>query len=96
MNEEIKEILDSCRAIFIIDDEGFTVNINDIINNYITNLQEENQKLIKGIQEAISYIKQHCEIVHYENENIDKIGKVEGIPLLNILDKLYELKKEVE
>lgn len=64
--------------------------------NYITNLQKENQKLVKGIQDAISYIKQHCEIVRYESENIDKIGKVEGIPLLNILDKLTELKKEVE
>lgn len=36
-------------------------------------------------KKAIEYIKQHCEIIHYQNENIDKIGKVEGIPLLNIL-----------
>lgn len=39
MKNEIKEILDT--PIFIIDDEGFTVYINDKINDYITSLQEK-------------------------------------------------------
>ena len=43
MNEDIKEILDT--PIFIIDNEGFTIYINDKIENYITNLQKENEQL---------------------------------------------------
>ena len=43
MTEEIKEILDT--PIFMIDNDGFTVYINDKIENYITNLQKENQSL---------------------------------------------------
>ena len=43
MTEEIKEMLDT--PIFIIDNEGFTIYINDKIENYITNLQKENENL---------------------------------------------------
>lgn len=60
-----------------------------LVENLIKQLEEkvkEIDKLNNIINEAIKYIKQHCEIIRYEKENIDKIGKVEGIPLLNILE----------
>ena len=42
--------------------------------------------LQQRIDKAIEYIKENCEIIHYDKENIDKMGKVESIPLLSILE----------
>lgn len=49
--------------------------------------EDEIERLNNIIKEVREYILQHCEIIRFENENIDKVGKVEGIPLLEILDK---------
>lgn len=68
------------------------------INDYsVTFYSPQYQKAIKEIErlnsiikEVREYILQHCEIIRFENENVDKVGKVEGIPLLEILDKVEE------
>lgn len=62
MNEEIKEILDT--PIFIIDNEGFTIYINDKIENYITNLQKENNQHISDIQ-----------VLMNKKENLERLTK---------------------
>jgi hypothetical protein len=52
---------------------------------YVEFLYSEIELYKSRIDKAIEYIKQHCEIVRFEDEGVDMIGKVEGIPLLNIL-----------
>ena len=58
------------------------------------NENKELEKKIDGLITVIDltkqYIKEHCEIVHFEKENVDMIGKVEGIPLLRILERVNE------
>ncbi len=51
---------------------------------------EENERLHNIIKEVREYILQNCEIIRFENEGVDKVGKVEGIPILEILDKEKE------
>lgn len=53
-------------------------------------LRKENDALITVIDLAKKYIKAHCEIVRFEKEHVDMIGKVEGIPLLEILERVNE------
>ena len=66
------------------------VNYNEYKETIEENMKliQENHKLKEIIKEVREYILQHCEIIRFENENIDKVGKVEGIPLLEILDKV--------
>lgn len=59
MTEEIEEILNDDIPIFVIDSDGYTINITETIHNIITNLQQENEKLkqtlhnitINGVEE---------------------------------------------
>lgn len=90
MGDEIKEILDT--PIFIIDDEGFTVYINDKINNYITNLQQDNEKIGKLWREE----EAHCILLQQENEklNDDKRGML--VQLYNANDEKDKIKQENE
>lgn len=100
MNEEIKEILD--RPIFIIDDEDFTVNINDKINNYITNLQEENQKLKEQLnckEYFSSTMPENTEFVILTKNNYDRQQKdlaLENIELKQENEKLNKIIDEWE
>lgn len=59
------------------------------------NENKELEKKIDGLITVIDltkqYIKEHCEIVRLEKENVDMIGKVEGIPLLRILERANEI-----
>ena len=55
---------------------------------YIIDNLKRLQLLENIIKEVREYILQHCEIIRFENENIDKVGKVDGTPLLEILDKV--------
>lgn len=91
MTEEIKEILDT--PIFIIDNEGFTVYINDKIKDYITNLQKENEKLkeiindnmtvyLKGLEDGKDKMKEIFESV-YKQRNEKAIEYIEERKNLN-------------
>ena len=101
LKDEIKEILDS--PIFIIDNEGFTVYINDKINNYITNLQEENENLKKQLncKEIYSnYMPKDTEFIimskaDYERQELDYKSRCEkAIPMLKKLNiKLKDILK---
>jgi vacuolar-type H+-ATPase subunit I/STV1 len=53
MNEEIKEILEELEDCKITKHLNYNLDNKDarVILNYITNLQEENQKLVKVIEE---------------------------------------------
>lgn len=53
-------------------------------------LEKEIDGLVTVIDLAKQYIKSHCEIVCFEKEHKDMIGKVEGIPLLEILERVNE------
>lgn len=53
----------------------------------INELYERIFELEDRIYKAREYILQNCEIIRFENEGVDKVGKVEGIPILEILDK---------
>ena len=61
MNEEIKEILNNDIPIFVIDSDGYTIDITETIHNVITNLQQENEKLKNFITNLISELS-HCEL----------------------------------
>lgn len=92
MNEEIKKILDieNYRNKY-----GYVEDINllpseiDKLLDYITNLQEENQNLINGIDEINKCMKK------YEKTSVDDAKTIITFykQLKNILNKLTELKK---
>lgn len=77
MNNDIKKILDT--PIFIIDNEGFTVYINDTINDYITNLQKEldqyknNWEELKKMFEADEHFEDGC----YCSKILNKMKELE-------------------
>ena len=104
MGDEIKEILDT--PIFIIDDEGFTVYINDKINNYITNLQQDNEKLnddkrgmlvqLYNANDEKDKIKQENEYLKKQNDEKTKIGVADHKYASQMEDKVIELQQENE
>lgn len=71
MNEEIKEILDRIKGHYVLDAEQ-----DMILLNYITNLQEENQKLKEDIEEISTshflLFKRNGKIEE-ENQKLNKI-----------------------
>ena len=50
MNNEIKEILNNDIPMFVIDSDGYTVDITETVHNVITNLQQENEILRKNAE----------------------------------------------
>lgn len=58
-----------------------------VANKYASEMETKVIELNNIIKEVREYILQHCEIIRFEDENVDKVGKVEGIPILEILDK---------
>lgn len=74
MTEEIKEILDT--PIFMIDNDGFTVYINDKINNYITNLQKENDNLKNVMFTGRNYNEVLKSEQDYKSRNKKAIEKI--------------------
>lgn len=64
---------------------GKPINLKEL-NDYINSQQQEIERLNNIIKEVREYILQHCEIIRFENE--DKVGKVDGTPLLEILEKV--------
>lgn len=61
----------------------------DEMVQYACDLEDKICYLRADKKKAIKYIKEHCEIIRFADKNgnwIDKIGKVEGIPLLDILE----------
>lgn len=89
MNEEIKEILDYLKNNTFIPDETkrkYKILHRDEVNrllNYITSLQEENQKLVKVIEE-IKFVFDNPE--NYFSDGCD-CREIE-----DIINKLTELK----
>ena len=90
MNDEIKEILDNLRIYAGREENGFISDIED----YITNLQEENQKLLKicadydkGLNDYNSRIDKAVEYINlyagYDNNFCLDYHELQ--PLLNIL-----------
>ena len=92
MNEDIKEILDNVKKCCDIDkDASFVVyQKQDIVKllNYITNLQEENQKLVKVIGKINKCMKKYAKTSVDDEKTIIEFYK----QLENILNKLTELK----
>ncbi len=84
MNEEIKEILDRIKKHYVLDEEQ-----DIILLNYITNLQEKNKKLNKIIDELENYLKENS--IYYNTSD-----GCQWVNQFKLLDKLTELKKEVE
>ena len=88
MNEEIKEILEKPN-VYIFNDECY-LYFGDYnkLKIYITNLQEENQKLNKIIDELEKFLKEGCDLTCGSGITNEYIYAYE-----NVLDKLTELKK---
>lgn len=82
MTEEIKEILDT--PMFITDNEGFTIYINNKIENYITNLQKENMKLISE-NETIKNIKYTVDETIYKSRNEKAVEYIENDLQISVL-----------
>lgn len=103
MNEEIEKITRNMLFIIIKYGDDFDeLEENEIryqlpykqmekLYDYITNLQEESQNLINGIDEINKCMKK------YEKTSVDDAKTIITFykQLKNILDKLTELKKEV-
>ena len=88
MNDEIKEILENVqKCCEIMEDQNFVVyQKQDILKvlDYITNLQQENERLNNIINELEKYIG--AEWYCFDNESVEfEVAKV-------ILNKLQELK----
>lgn len=75
MTEEIKEILNNDIPMFVIDSDGYTIDITETIHNVITNLQQENEKLKdwnkKLIRDDLEYVNKSFEQNRYKSR-IDK------------------------
>lgn len=64
---------------------SFSVEECELLSDYISDLQRKEYNNSK----AIEYILQNCEIIRTNDEYgnfTDKVGMVEGIPVLNILE----------
>lgn len=87
MAEEIKEILNNDIPIFVIDSDGYTINITETIQNVITNLQQENKAKthqIEVLEEIVNYERNiRNDKLQQENENTKK------------LKERYQLEKEI-
>ena len=55
---------------------------------HCVNYKKEIERLKSIIIEVREYILQHCEIIRDEEKDVDMVGRIEGIPLLEILDKV--------
>ena len=101
MQEEIKEILEELK-----DDKQMCSHCyyrifkddRDKLLDYITNLQEENERLNNIIDELEKYFNEELEnyTIEIENKNKGKLGYTLPIKgeIKNILDKLNELKEK--
>ena len=79
MNDDVKDLISEM-------DRKYLEITTRMLYYQAGSLEQKCDYLEEIIDKAIEYIKQHCEIVKNLKENTDKIGKVEGIPLLNILE----------
>lgn len=87
MNEEIEELLS------IISEGQNSIQLQEI-KKYITNLQEENEKLNKIIDELEKWLKETKKF-NYGFKIKSEYIYVHEFVCKNILNKLTELKKEV-
>jgi len=97
MNEEIKEILAYILSLTYGNESA--IKGADKILNYITSLQEENQKLNKVIDEFEKFCNEEIKEWYkadFGEEIIDNRFKQTLTTYEFILKKLTELKKEVE
>ena len=83
---EISEYKEECMRRFKETQKYQKYDKEDLIDELYEkdNLLQQKENIIKEVRE---YILQHCEIIRDEEKNIDMVGRVEGIPLLEILDK---------
>ena len=93
MNEEIKEIKEILEYISLSSGNKEAIKGANKVLKCITDLQEENQKLNKIIDELEKWLKERINRYEYStgNMNIAAAGTLKAT-----LNKLTELKKEVE
>ena len=84
MNKEIKEILDYINDRIIPNEKW------EAVKDYITNLEQENERLLKTqkmyenkCNKIHNYIIQNCEIIRHKD--YDEVGKVNGGHILTLL-----------
>lgn len=86
-----KSFYERCKKVVAELDLSYEQGIaRDVILNELDLLEKQAEDYQKRFNKAVKYIKEHCEIVRFEKENVDMIGKVEGIPLLRILERVNE------
>ena len=86
-----KSFYERCKKVVAELDLSYEQGIaRDVILNELDLLEKQAEDYQKRFNKAVKYIKEHCEKVRFEKENVDMIGKVEGIPLLRILERVNE------